>query len=158
MHCKRSTLAPTSLSPKALRPVAMAAGGIADGRGLAAALALGAEAPVAGGIAEQLICCNPIIRTNALQEQETAIRISAVRNQMRRFRRNPVATADRKPSCREIRLACGNCKDPFQDEVMVSALPMIMPRDSLAGRKREFARLYVNALYNRLHAFDFVTR
>ncbi len=86
------------------------------------------------GAERRSVRCVPIVRADTLYEQEAAIRVAAIRDQMWRSGFNFIAASGGKVSCRHITSTSGDGEDSFKHEVMISGFAVIVPGDSLTGR------------------------
>jgi hypothetical protein len=94
-----------------------------------------------------------IVLTNTLKKQKQAIRFPAVRNVMPGSCCYLIAASHLKHAL-VIGITRTDAERAAQNEVVIRTLAMAMPRDELAGRKREDTRLNVRSNHNWLDIFD----
>ena len=94
-----------------------------------------------------------IILADALKKQKLAIQFPAVRNKMRGSWRYLIAASHLNHAL-IIGIARTDGECTVQNEIVIRTLTVAVPRDELAGCKREDTRLDVRSNDDRLDLFD----
>ena len=94
-----------------------------------------------------------VVLANALNKQKHAVRFRAVRDEMRSSRCYLIASSRLKHKL-IVGITRSDAESAAENKVVIRTLTVTVPRDELAGRKREDTCLNVRSNDNRLDIFD----